>query len=349
MPTDDLLAEAHLRYVSDKQPGIKRVRTGPKSFTYLGPDKKPIEDKDTLDRIKKLVLPPAWEKVWISPHINGHLQATGYDSKGRKQYRYHDLWTELSQEHKFLHLLDFARSLPRIRRRIRKDLNLPGLPREKVIATAVWLLQNTLIRVGNEAYVLQNKSYGLTTLTRQQVDVEGDMVKFEFKGKSGVYHKLRIHSKKVADIIRRCKEIPGQELFEYLDENGNYQMIHSHDVNNYLKEVTGRDITAKDFRTWGGTLLAAELLDQIGIVRKRTESNKNVIDAVKKVAAHLRNKPDTCKKYYISPIITNAYEKGYTLSNLQKSAKFKKIKSIRELDDFENQLVCMLSMFTEEA
>lgn len=344
MDVKEILKEGNLRFSSDKKPGISRKRTGD-SFSYYSPSGEKITDEETLDRINKLHIPPAWEKVWICTSPKGHLQAIGYDAKKRKQYRYHEEWNAAAQETKFDKLLTFADVLPRIRRHINKDMSLPGMPREKVIATIVWLLENTLIRIGNEEYKIENNSRGLTTLGNKNVDVKGNIFKFEFKGKSGVYHKVRVQSKKVAKIIRRCQDLPGQDLFEYIDDDKNIQSVNSEDVNNYLKEITQMEITAKEFRTWGGTTAAAEAFDLIGPSKDEAEMKRIVVDVVKKVAANLRNKPATCKKYYIHPLVFKAYTKGFTLSNLKKDLKIEEMVA-KELQEQEKKVVFLLLSFS---
>jgi DNA topoisomerase-1 len=339
METKELLEEAKLHYSTDTKPGISRKKSGD-SFTYVTRDGQKITDEKELERIKKLGIPPAWERVWVCPSSKGHLQAVGYDSRGRKQYRYHPEWIKVSQESKYHKMIEFAKLLPRIRRQVNHDLNLPGMQREKVIATVVWLLENTLIRIGNKEYVEENKSYGLTTLKNRHVDVEGNTVKFEFKGKSGVYHKVKARSKRVANIIRHCQDLPGQQLFEYLDEEGKVQTIDSGDVNDYLKRITGEEVTAKDFRTWGGTITAAKLLDEVGLCESEKDRKKNVTQVVKEVASHLRNRPATCKKYYINPLIFDAYNKGLTLSKISVNPNDELYKEIEEND---RGIICLIN------
>lgn len=342
MTAEDLLKDVHLRFSTDKKPGFTRKLAGD-TFQYFDKEGKRITNEETIERINKLAIPPAYKNVWICPFPNGHLQATGYDDRKRKQYRYHPLWIEASQEEKFSHLIDFAKVLPKIRETVRKDLELTGTQRKKVIAAVVWLLENTLIRIGNEEYEKDNKSYGLTTLKNRHASVSyKDNIVFQFKGKSGVYHNVSIKNKKVARIVRRCKEIPGQDLFEYYDEDHVIQTITSDDVNAYLQEVTGAEITAKDFRTWGGTVLAAEMFNKAGITDTEADSKKNIIETVKKVASHLRNKPNTCRKYYIHPHVIDAYIKGLVLSNWKEMTKAKPARKIQGLDDEENNVVAML-------
>lgn len=339
MTTLDLLENVSLRFSTDKKPGFSR-KIVKNNFLYFDLDGKQIKDEKIINRINKLVIPPAYEKVWICPHQNGHLQATGHDARGRKQYRYHPLWTKISQQEKFSHLEEFAKSLPHIRKQLKKDIESIGMNRKKIIATIVWLLENTLIRIGNEEYEKENKSYGLTTLKNRHANVIAGRIVFQFRGKSGVYHNVSLKNKKVAKIVRRCKEIPGQDLFQYFDEEKKIQTISSQDVNDYLREITGADITAKDFRTWGGTLLAASEFDRLGLVEDESENKKNIIETVKLVAGHLRNRPATCRKYYIHPSIINAYTSGFIISNLEKfsSAKSK----VKGLDEQENRVLALL-------
>lgn len=342
MTTDDLLKDVKLRYSTDKSPGFTRKVSG-KKFQYFDLDGKRIIDKKVIERINNLAIPPAYKNVWICPYKNGHLQATGRDGRGRKQYRYHVLWNEISQKEKFAHIVDFVHHLPKIRKRLKKDLALKGIKREKILAAIVWLLENTLIRIGNEEYEKDNKSYGLTTLKNRHVNVTNESkIEFQFQGKSGVYHKVGLTNKKIAGIILRCKELPGQDLFEYLDEEGQMQVISSHDVNEYLKDISGTDITAKDFRTWGGTVLTASILDKSGVGEDESVSKKNVVETIKRVAKHLRNKPNTCRKYYIHPSIISAYTDGSILSNFNKSMNLKSHKKIIGLDECENKVLAML-------
>jgi DNA topoisomerase I len=345
MVDSQLMKEVHLRYISDTKPGISRRKKGD-TFEYFNASDEIIKDEQTLERIKKLVIPPAWEKVWISPIENSHLQAIGYDAKKRKQYRYHPIWTQISQLQKFEHILEFAEVIPIVRKRVKQDIKRDGMPYEKILATVVWLLENTLIRVGNQEYVKENNSYGLTTLRNRHVDISGSMIHFEFKGKSGVYHKVKVQNKKVASILRRCQDLPGQELFEYIDDEGQRRTVTSEDVNEYLKDTSQKEITAKDFRTWGGTTLAAELLDKTGILTEEKYIKDQLVTTVKDVAKHLRNKPSTCRKYYIHPTILTAYEDGYTLSNLKTHKKYKKFDLLDELDECENNVLCMLRILT---
>jgi len=300
---------AGLVYVSDEEPGIRRRRAG-KGFTYVGPDGKPVRDEKTLGRIRKLAIPPAYTDVWVCPLHNGHIQATGRDAKGRKQYRYHPRWREVRDSTKFEHIIDFAKALPAIRARIDADMAKRGLPREKVLATVVHLLENTLIRVGNLDYAKQNKSYGLTTLRDRHVDVDGGALRFEFKGKSGKTWKLQVKDRRIARIVKACQDVPGQHLFQYFDENGERHAVTSSDVNAYLREISGRDITAKDFRTWAGTVLAAMALSEFEVFDSNAKAKKNVRAAIEKVSARLGNTPTICRKCYIHPEVLTCYLEG---------------------------------------
>lgn len=344
MSTEELLDQASLRYSQDTGHGYTRKKNG-ETYYYFDTQGGKITDKNIIEKINSLAIPPAWHDVWICPYRNGHLQATGVDDRGRKQYRYHPLWTEVSQQKKFEHMLEFAKVLPKIRNHVDNVLERKGLTREKVLATVVWLLENTLIRVGNEEYEEDNKSYGLTTLKNRHVDIWGGEVKFAFKGKSGVYHKVEIKSRRVAKIIKQCQDLPGQDLFEYKDEEGQMQVVTSQDINEYLRQIAGEDITAKDFRTWAGTVLAAEMLDRFGLQNNKAAIKKTTSDIVKQVAKHLRNLPSTCRKYYIHPAVFDAYTQGYTLSNLNTHEKFKKEMRAKDLKDYENGIVGLLSIF----
>jgi DNA topoisomerase-1 len=300
---------AGLRYVGDDRPGIRRRKCG-KSFSYLAPDGRRIADQGVIRRIKSLAVPPAWTDVWICPFADGHIQATGRDAKCRKQYRYHPKFRETRESTKYEHMVEFAKALPQIRARLHEDMGLRGLPRAKVLATVVHLLETTLIRVGNDDYARQNKSYGLTTLKNQHVAVHGSEVKFRFTGKSGKQWSLTIRDRRIARIIKACQELPGQELLQYIDEDGNLQDVSSSDVNEYLKELTGRDVTAKDFRTWSGTVLAALALQELKTFDSAAQAKRNVRAAVERVASRLGNTPTICRKCYVHPEVFNAYMDG---------------------------------------
>jgi DNA topoisomerase-1 len=300
---------AGLRYVSDATPGLAREGTAG-GFRYRRPDGRPVRDEATLKRIRSLAIPPAWHSVWICPREDGHLQATGRDARGRKQYRYHPRWREARDETKYGRLPAFARALPRIRRRVRADLARPGLPREKALATVARLLETTLIRVGNEAYARQNDSFGLTTLRERQVRVEGARLRFRFRGKSGVRHSVELADRRVAAIVKRMRELPGEALFTYVDEAGETRAIESGDVNAYLKEAAGEDFTSKDFRTWAGTLLCARELRRLEAPRSDAEGRRNVVQAVEKIARALGNTRAVCRKCYIHPRVIECYLDG---------------------------------------
>jgi DNA topoisomerase I len=297
---------AGLRYVTDASPGIQRRRNG-KGFIYIGVDEQPIRDAAQLRRIKALAIPPAWREVWICPSPNGHMQATARDAKGRKQYRYHGRWREVRDENKYGRMISFGQALPAIRKRLEADLALPGLPREKVLATVVRLLETTFIRVGNQEYARTNNSYGLTTLRNRHVAVSGATLRFQFRGKSGKQHRIALTDQRMARIIKRCQEMPGQELFQYVDDEGQLQSIGSADVNQYLREISGRDFTAKDFRTWGGTVLALMALKEFEAFDSETMAKKNIVEAIQSVAERLGNTPAICRKCYIHPAILDAY------------------------------------------
>ena len=307
---------AGLRYVRDDEPGIVRKRKGD-GFIYIGPDGKEVEDEATLGRIKSLVIPPAWENVWICPRANGHIQAIGRDARGRKQYRYHPLYRAVRDATKFTRMIAFGEALPTIRKRVEHDLALPGLPKNKVLATVVRLLERTCIRVGNEEYVKENGSFGLTTLRNKHVKIEGRTLRFHFKGKSGIVHDVELTDKRLARIVRECQCIPGHELFEYVDDDGAACRVTSEDVNEYLREITGQDFTAKDFRTWNGTGQAALELETLGACDCETTAKKNIVAAVKAVSQRLGNRPATCRKYYIHPAVLDAYSNGTLLDALR--------------------------------
>jgi len=316
----DAAESAGLRYVSDETPGIKRRKSG-SGFTYLGPDGRPVTDEATLERIRKLAIPPAYTDVWISAKANGHIQATGRDAKGRKQYRYHAAFREVRESTKYEHMLAFAQALPAIRKTIDQHMSLRGLPREKVLATVVHLLENTLIRVGNVDYAKQNKSYGLTTLRDPHVEIDGAELRFEFNGKSGKKWNLRVKDRRVAKIVKACQDLPGQDLFQYLDEDGNRQTIASSDVNAYLREITGEDFTAKDFRTWAGTVLAALALAEFAQFDNEAKAKKNIRAAIESVSSRLGNTPTICRKCYVHPEILSCYLDGDLLLDVKEEVE----------------------------
>lgn len=298
--------EAGLRYVNDDEPGIRRRKAGG-GFTYVGPDGRRISDRAELARIRSLAVPPAYRDVWICPDPDGHIQATGRDDKGRKQYRYHPRFREARESNKYAHMLEFADALPGIRAAIDRDMGRRGLPREKVLATIVHLLENTMIRVGNDDYAKQNKSFGLTTLRDRHVAIAGGKLRFAFKGKSGKSWQLELHDRRVAKIVKASQDLPGQRLFQYLDENGERREVTSSDVNAYLREISGRDITAKDFRTWTGTVLAALMLAETEAAESETAAKRNIKAAIEKVSAVLGNTPTICRKCYVHPEVFDMY------------------------------------------
>ena len=308
----DAAREAGLSYVSDLLPGIRRRRSG-RSFRYLDPDGRPLRDRATLKRIRSLVVPPAWTDVWICPSPRGHLQATGRDARGRKQYRYHPRWRQTRDEAKYDRLIDFGRALPGMRARVEADLARAGLPREKVLASVVRLLETTLIRVGNREYARENRSFGLTTLRDRHVRVDGATVRFRFRGKGGKEHVVGLRDRRLSRIVRRCQELPGQELFQYLEPGGTRRSVGSDDVNAYLREIAGQEFTAKDFRTWAGTVLAAQALAEMEEEDGASGRKKNVVRAVEWVAERLGNTPTICRKCYVHPAVIAAYLDGETL------------------------------------
>ena len=311
--------EAGLRYLSDDSPGITRHRAG-KGFFYKDSKGEKVTSDRTLKRIKSLAIPPAWNDVWIAPTANGHLQATGRDAKGRKQYRYHPRWSEVRDESKYGSMVEFGKALPGIRQRVDADLAKPGLPREKLLAALVKLLETTLIRVGNDTYAKENKSYGLTTMRDRHAEIEGSTVTFSFSGKSGIDHEIQLKDRKLANIVRKAQELPGQQLFQYLDDDGKRQSVDSADVNEYLKEISGQDFTAKDFRTWAGTMLAAEALAGFDLDADEETTKSNIVSAIENVAKQLGNTPTICRKCYVHPAVIDAYLAGDTVSTIQQRA-----------------------------
>jgi DNA topoisomerase I len=327
-----------LRYVSDTQPGIRRKKSG-KGFTYTGPDGKTIRDSTELARIRSLAVPPAYTDVWICPNPNGHIQATGRDARGRKQYRYHPKWREVRDETKFGRMLAFSEALPKIRRQLERDLSRPGLSREKVLATVVRLLECTRMRVGNDEYTKANRSYGLTTLQDRHVEISGSNLRFEFRGKSGKTHKVRLSDRRLARIVQRCQGLPGEDLFQYIDDEEVRQTIGSGDVNDYIREISGQEFTAKDFRTWAGTLLAVAALSELGEWSTQRQAKSNVIRAIDQVAEQLNNTRAVCRKYYVHPAVFDSYLAGTMLKALQNGTK-PSVK--RDLADEEVSVVRLL-------
>jgi DNA topoisomerase I len=305
----DPAAQAGLVYTSDEEPGIRRVRRG-RRFEYFGPTGTRIRKASELERIRRLAIPPAWEHVWISTRPRGHLQATGRDARGRKQHRYHARWRETRDADKFDRMADFARTLPRVRRRVAADLRREGLPKEKVVATVVRLLEKAYLRIGNEEYAKENRSFGLTTLRDRHVDVRGSTVRFLFRGKSGVEVSVGVEDRRVARVIKRLEELPGQRLFQYVDADGEHHSIASDDVNQYIREATGGDFTAKDFRTWAGTLLAACALREAAGFESEAEAKRRVIAAIDEVAHKLGHTRAVCRRAYIHPAVVASYMAG---------------------------------------
>jgi DNA topoisomerase I len=343
--SSDLAASARdagLRYVTDRRPGIVRDRKKDGAFDYFYARGQRIREAKSLDRIKRLAIPPAWSDVWICPDASGHLQATGRDARGRKQYRYHPDWRKIRDETKFDRIIAFARALETIRRRVARDLARRGLPREKVLATIVRLLETTLIRVGNEEYARDNKSYGLTTLQDRHAEVRRGKVSFKFRGKSGKQHVFDVRSRKLASIVRRCRDLPGYELFQYIDESGTPVDITSSDVNAYLREISGADFTAKDFRTWAGTVLAARALQEFEKFRSQAEAKKNLLEAVEAVARLLGNTPAICRKCYVHPVVLESYLDGTLVEQLRLQAEQKLTREIRKLSPEEAAVLMLL-------
>lgn len=312
--------EAGLRHVTDAEPGIRRARRG-SGFKYTAPDGSEITDEATLARIRSIVIPPAWRDVWISPTPRGHIQATGRDARGRKQYRYHPRWREVRDEDKYERMLDFARALPRIRRRVDRDLRRRGLPREKVVALVVRLLESTLARVGNEEYAVQNRSFGLTTLRSRHARVGREGVRFVFRGKHGVEHSVGVRDRRLARAVKQCQDLPGQALFQYQDADGTRHRVDSDDVNAYLREASGRDFTAKDFRTWAGTVLAARALQELEAVDSEAQAKRNVVAAIESVARQLGNTRTVCRRCYVHPAVIDAYLEGTMLAVVRERAE----------------------------
>jgi DNA topoisomerase-1 len=313
-------SSAGLRYVHDYQPGIARRKRG-KHFHYVDADGHAVKDAATLTRIKSLVIPPAWADVWICMQPLGHLQATGRDARGRKQYRYHPRWRALRDESKYERMLSFGKALPAIRCAVGAALKQPGLPREKVLATIVYLLEATMMRIGNEEYARDNKSFGLTTLRERHVRLDGSKVRFRFRGKSGVNHEVEVQDRRLANIIRRTLDLPGQELFQYMDDEGNPHTVGSADVNEYLQAIAGEDYTAKDFRTWSGTVLAAVALLEYEKFDSQAQARKNVVQAIESVAKKLGNTPTICRKCYVHPALIESYLDGTMLKALRRRAR----------------------------
>jgi len=333
-----------LRYVASEGPGITRKRQG-KGFAYFGTDSKRIRDRAALNRIRSLVIPPAWKSVWICPFENGHIQAVGRDAKGRKQYRYHPRYRAVRDATKFDRMIAFAAALPKIRQQVQHDLSLPGLPHRKVIATVVRLLDETGVRIGNDEYAKQNGSYGLTTFKNPHVHVRGETLRMRFRGKSKQEHEITLHDARVAKIVKQMQELPGQELFHYQLPTGEIMKVDSADVNDYLREVTQADFTAKDFRTWQGTGHVAQCLARLGPAKSAAHAKQCVVQAVKEAAHKLGNRPPACKKYYVHPLVLETYM-GRTLfgaSSLEAlSSRPRRANSLTKLSPAETALLRFL-------
>jgi DNA topoisomerase-1 len=310
---------AGLRYVTDSTPGIRRRRVG-RGFSYVDPTGRVVRERALIHRFRSLVIPPAWNDVWICPIPEGHLQVTARDARGRKQYRYHPDFRARRDQSKFEKMVELSDVLWKTREHIERDIALPGLPRTKVMATIVWLLERTLIRVGSHELAKLNNSFGLTTLRRRHVSIEGATLRFEFRGKSGIAHAVSVTDRRITRIVQQCRELPGRELFQYVDARGRRQIVYADDVNTYLREITGRDLTAKDFRTWAGTMLAAESLRAQGPASTKRDAERNVLAAIDRAAERLGNTRSVCRKYYVHPALIEAYMEGSVLPPLRERA-----------------------------
>jgi DNA topoisomerase-1 len=330
---------AGLRYVADNKPGIRRVRHG-KAFSYLLSDK-PVRDEATLARIKSLAIPPAWEDVWICPNATGHIQAIGFDARGRKQYRYHPQWRVQRDLAKYTHVIRFAEALPRIREAVARDLKKRGLPRDKVLAATVRVLEKTLIRNGNDQYAKENQTYGLSTLQDRHAKIQGERVAFDFRGKHGIRRHVSFRDPKLAEIVKACRDLPGSELFQYIGEDGRVVDVKNGDVNDYLKRISGEAFTAKDFRTWAGTVLAARALQAMETADTQKQVKKNIIAAVEAAAARLGNTVAVCRKCYIHPAVLNGYMDGSLVKALRRKIN-KKLHSSADALTMEEQSVLKL-------
>jgi DNA topoisomerase-1 len=350
-PTAKQIArEGGLRYVNDDTPGILRNRNNSNNsnngsdgeFSYTDAHGKAVHDEATLSRIKAMAIPPAWEDVWICPWANGHIQATGRDARHRKQYRYHARWRIVRDEVKYQRMITFAQALPQIRKCLEHDLKKRGLNKQKVLATVVYLLQATLMRVGNDEYARNNQSFGITTLRNRHVKVEGGDIKFHFRGKSGVQHSIKLHDPYMVRIVRKLLDLPGQDLFQYLDEEGETHTIGSGDVNDYLHEITGEDYTAKDFRTWAGTVLAALALDECQQFDSQAQAKKNIVQAIEHVAKKLGNTPTICRKCYVHPDVISSYLDGMTAGRLKEQVRDNLVQEMHALSPEEAAVLALL-------
>ncbi|WP_195162570.1 DNA topoisomerase IB [Mesorhizobium sp. NBSH29] len=336
-PPQHSAAVAELVYTSDQEPGIRRIRTG-RAFGYRDPQGEKVTDAEVLGRIRSLAIPPAWNDVWICADEDGHIQATGRDLRGRKQYRYHPRWSSCRDEVKYSSLVAFAEALPALRRSVDTDLRRRGLPRDRVVASVIWLLDNTMIRVGNAAYARDNKSFGLTTLRDRHVTITGGTLRFAFKGKSGKQWQLQLTDRRIAKVVRGAQEIPGQHLFQFLDDDGTRHPIRSQDVNGYIRATTGVDLSSKHFRTWGGTVTAATLLAKTELPESKAGQSRVLNSVVDQVASHLGNTRTVCRNCYIHPMVIEAWESG-TLAETMKTARRSFRKPIDGLDEEETQVL----------
>ena len=338
---EEAAEDAGLRYVSDEQPGYTRKKKGD-DFEYFDTKGQLITDEARLLRIRRLAIPPAYTDVWICPTANGHLQATGRDVRGRKQYRYHEKWREVRDESKYDRMLIFGAALPKIRKRVEEDLALSGMPKKKVLATIVSLMERTFIRVGNEEYARTNKSYGLTTMRNRHANVKGSKVQFKFRGKSGIAHAVDIADRRLARIVKKLQDLPGQELFAYVDDEGEVRDIKSQDVNDYLREITGEDFTAKDFRTWAGTVLAAVALSHLEAFQTKKEAKANVKNAISAVAKILGNTPAICRKCYVHPAVLETYLSGDMIEGLKRKTEEALARNLPDLRSVEAAVMTFL-------
>ena len=343
----EVAEDAGLRYVSDDSPGYTRKAKGG-DFEYFDTEGKKIRDESRLLRIKRLAIPPAYTDVWICPSPNCHIQATGRDARGRKQYRYHERWREVRDENKYERMVVFGKALPKIRRRVNRDLKRRGLPREKVLATVVQLLERTFIRVGNEEYAKENKSFGLTTMRNHHVDVTATKLKFSFRGKSGKQHEVDVSDRRLAKIIRQLQDLPGQEVFQYLNDRGERRKVTSEDVNEYLREITGEDFTAKDFRTWAGTVLAAMALNLQERFENKSQAKKNIKDAISAVAKILGNTPAVCRKCYVHPAVLETYLSGGMIEGLKQKTEETLERKLGDLRSEEAAVMTFLQALLEK-
>jgi DNA topoisomerase-1 len=338
---------ARLRYVSDAERGFTRRRRG-KSFTYLRPSGEVVRDPATLARIRALAIPPAWKDVWICPTANGHIQATGRDARGRKQYRYHPRWREAQDQHKYERIVAFAQTLPKIRRTVARHLRKRGLPREKVLAATVKLLETTLIRVGNEEYARDNDSFGLTTMQDEHVAIRGATIRFDFRGKHGIEHEIDLKDRRLAEIVHACRELPGHELFQYVDETGEVRDVGSGDVNDYLRQISGEDFTAKDFRTWAGTALAAQALQEFRDFDSNAGAKRNVTKAIEHVAERLGNTQAICRRCYVHPAVIDAYMDRSLVEMLKQRTEKELRGTLHRLSSEEAAVLALLQQRMEQ-